>query len=277
MKLFGIGQMLQTSSDRHKQSEALKTEGDSFQLASNGGYIVVLKYALFVLFGFYNVRLFLVTVPGWEGYLTACFALLGEGTALYCFNNYPRSMGKHKQALGVFALLLFAFSFTHSTISFFRMEQGGMSGPIQFYCEHIAFPLLFGLLLLAAIVIPLLHWRADIAKKQAEAQTKIESDRAGLIAESAELRNKSQLEHERLKNFEEEIKIGNEYVGALRQLGKMKRDEQEALNDLPEPLRSQVASHLGLMLPESSSPPVSQKPVVTWRGGQIVEDHARGN
>ena len=139
-----------------------------------------------------------------------------------------------------------------------------MSGFIQFYCEHVAFPLLFGLLLLAAIVIPLLHWRAKVAKKQAEAQTKIESERADLVAESAALRNKSQLEHERLKNFEEEIKIGNAYVEKLKQFGRMKRDEQAALNELPEPLRSQIAAELGLTL---TDPPPS-KPVAVWRGNE---------
>ena len=119
MNFSGIGKMLSKQKEREKESEALKTEAGGFQLATDGGYIVVLKYALFTLFGFYNVRLFLTTVPGWERYLTAVFALLGEATALYCFNKYTRSTGRHKQALGPFALLLFAFSFTHATISFF--------------------------------------------------------------------------------------------------------------------------------------------------------------
>ncbi|MDQ3013459.1 MAG: hypothetical protein M3X11_22480, partial [Acidobacteriota bacterium] len=111
--------MLTRQAEQENQSEALQAEGQKFKLASDGGYIVALKYALFCLFAFYNARLFLTTVPGWEAYLTACFALLGEATALYCFNNYTRSTGNHQKALGVFALVLFVFSFTHATISFF--------------------------------------------------------------------------------------------------------------------------------------------------------------
>ena len=276
----GVGQMLTEKKARLKEAEALKTESAGFQIAGNGGYIVVLKYALFVLFGFYNVRLFITTVPGWEGYLTAVFALAGESTALYCFNNYPRSTGKHKTALGVFALLLFAFSFTHASISFFKMERGNLSGPINFYCEHVAFPLLFGLLLLAAIIIPLCHWRTKVAAKQAEAMTKIESDRADLVAETAEMRNKAQLERERLTHFEEEIKLGGEYVEKLKQFGRMKRDEMEALREIPEPYRKHVADQLGLDLspvePSLSLPePTQSKPVVSWQGGKIIQQ--RGN
>lgn len=282
MKSFfsGIGKMLTDQKAREQESEALKTASASFQVAGDGGYIVALKYLLFVLFGFYNVRLFLATVPGWEGALTACFAVLGEVTALYCFNNYKRSTGHHKTALGVFGLLLFLFSFTHATISFFKMEHGNHSAKINFYSEHVAFPLLFGLLLAAAIIIPLLHWRTKVAAKQADAQTKIETDHANLVAETAEMRNKAQLERERLTHFEEEIKLGNEYVDKLKQYARMKQSEQMALSDIPEPFRSQIASQLGIPLPAASSAesllPATNKPVVSWRGGVRVDD-TRGN
>ncbi len=273
MDFFGIGKMLSKQKERQKESEALKTEANNFQLATDGGYLVVLKYALFVLFAFYNARLFLTTIPGWERYMTALFALLGECTALYCFNKFPRSTGSHKKALGVFAVLLFVFCFTHATISFFRMERGEFSEFIRLYCERVAFPLLFGLLLLAAIIIPLLHWRAKVAAKQAEAQTRIESDRADLVAETATMRNQAALERQRLEHFEEEIKLGNEYVGKLKRYAQMKRDEYDALMDIPEPMRSQIANQLGLDLSAPSSP---QKPVVAWQGGRIVEP-PRGN
>ncbi len=84
LKLFEVGKMLGRESQHAEESEALKNEANSFQLATDGGYIKVLKYLLFILFGYYNARLFIVTVPGWEGYFTATFALAGEATALYC-------------------------------------------------------------------------------------------------------------------------------------------------------------------------------------------------
>lgn len=278
----GIGQILNRQRSQQHEADSLVIEANDFSVAGNGGYIVALKYALFVLFGFYNARLFITTVPGWEGYMTATFALAGEATALYCFNNYTRSTGNHKKALGVFALLLFAFSFTHASISYFRMESGDLSGPIRTYCERVAFPLLFGLLLLAAIIIPLCHWKAKVAAEQAEAQTKIETDRARLVGESAEMRNQATLERERLRHFRDEIELGNEYVGELKRFGKMKRDEKEALADIPEPIRSQIASQLGITLPAigagepTESEPTQSKPVVRWQGGRIVDD-PRGN
>ena len=75
MQLFTIAKGFNKAEEDARESEQLKTEADSFQIAGNGGYIVALKYALFALFGFYNVRLFITTVLGWEGYLTAAFAL----------------------------------------------------------------------------------------------------------------------------------------------------------------------------------------------------------
>ncbi len=144
MQLFKLGKTFAAADEQARQSEALKKEADSFQLATDGGYIKWLKYALFALFGYYNARLFIVTVPGWEGYMTAFFALAGEGTALYCLINFNRSSGNHQAALGVFGALLTLFSVTHATISWFRMEDNArLSGRIRFYCESVAFPLLF--------------------------------------------------------------------------------------------------------------------------------------
>ncbi len=268
MNFFGIGKMLNRQSEQARAADDLKTEASMFKLATDGGYIKVLKYLLFLLFAFYNARLFLTTIPGWEKYVTAVFALLGECTALYCFNNYTRSTGRHKQALGVFAILLFVFAFTHATISFFRMERGDLSGPIRFYCEHVAFPVLFGLLLLAAIIIPLMHWRAVIAARQADAQVAIASSRAKLVADTAAMRDENELERARIDHFEEKIKMGNEYVDKLKGFAKMKKNEQDALHQIPEPLRSQIAAELGLDLTELSPP--SEKPVAVWRGGEQI-------
>jgi len=273
MNFFGIGKMLNRQSEQARAAEDLKTEASKFELATDGGYIKVLKYLLFVLFAFYNARLFLTTIAGWEKYITAVFALLGECTALYCFNNYTRSTGKHKQALGVFAVLLFVFAFTHATVSFFRMERGDLSGPIRFYCEHVAFPTLFGLLLLAAIIIPLCHWRTKIAAKQAEAQVVIATSRAKLVADTAAMHDENELERARLDHFEEKIKMGNEYVDKLKGFARMKKSERDALLEIPEPLRSQIAAELGLDLTESSQP---ANPV--WRGGvRIDQGEQRGN
>lgn len=276
MKLFTLSRGFNKAEEDSRESEQLKNEADGFKLASNGGYIAALKYALFGLFGYYNARLFITTVPGWEGYLTATFALAGETTALYCFNNYTRSAGNHKTALGVFALLLFAFSFTHASISFFKMEHGSLSGPIQFYCERVAFPVLFGLLLLAAIIIPLSHWRAGVAAEQAKTKAKIETDRAKLVAESANIRSEATLERERLNGLEERIQIGNDYVVRLKSYAAMKNQEREVLASIQDPeLRQQLASTFGI--PETAFASASTEPKHVQGFNQKPAPQSTGN
>jgi len=126
-------------------------------------------------------------------------------------------------------------------------------------------------------VIPLLHWRRKVAAEQAKAQVEIQSGRARLVAESANLRAESQLERERLANFEEQIQIGNDYVAALRKFARMKKDEAEALADIPDDeIRSQIAAAFGLSINGQDKEASTNKPVISWRGGQPVEK-LRGN
>lgn len=268
MKLFNVGQAFQQVEERWKESRKIQAEADSYKLASDGGYMTFLKSALFLLFGYYNARLFIVTVPGWEGYMTAVFALLGEATAFYCLFNYTRSSGAHKNALAIFGGLLTVFSVTHATISFFRMEQGKLGGRIQFYAEHVAFPVLFGLLLIASIVIPLCHWRKLVAQEQAQTQVENSIGRARLVAQSAALKNEALLERERLAHFREKIQVGNEYVQELKSFAKMKESERAALNEITEPeMRKEIANALGLSLPDKPKPQN-----VIWRGNSKVDE-----
>lgn len=267
MRLFGIGQAFAKERESKKQSEEMRQEADNFQLVSDGGYMLLLKYLLFVLFGYYNARLFVVTVPGWEGYATAFFALAGEATALYCINNFTRSAGWHQAALGAFGVLLTLFSVTHATISFFRMEtSANLSGGVRFYCERVAFPLLFGLLLLAAIIIPALHWRKKIAAEQAKTQVQIASSRARLLAESASMRDESALERERLAQLEEQIKLEGEYITKLEQFARLKEREQAVINSVSDPkLREQIANAIGKTVD------TPKKPHPVWRGNERID------
>lgn len=67
MRLFGIGQAFASERHQQRQADDLRIEAESFELASDGGYLLLLKCVLFALFGYYNARLSIVTVPGWEG------------------------------------------------------------------------------------------------------------------------------------------------------------------------------------------------------------------
>ncbi len=247
MKLFGIGQAFASERQQQRQSADLRNEAEEFELASDGGYLLLLKGVLFALFGYYNARLFIVTIGSWEGYMTAFCALAGEGTALYCINNYTRSAGAHRAGLGLFGVLLTLFSITHASISFFRMESGATSDRVRFYCENVAFPLLFSLLLLAAVAIPLLHWRKKIATEQAKAQVKIASSRAHLLAESSRMRGENLLERERLDQLEEQIKMENEYIGKLEQFARLKEREKGVIESIADPaVREQIATSMGM-------------------------------
>jgi hypothetical protein len=273
MKLFSIGKAFSREREKDKRAEAIQREADNYDLATDGGYLLGLKYLLFALFGYYNAKLFVITVTGLEGYGTALCALAGEATALYCLNNFTRSAGAHKTALGIFGALLTIFSVVHATLSFFKIhEMAGYSAGIEFYARRVAFPLLFSMLMLAAVIIPLLHWRKKIAAEQAKAQVQIASDRARVAVQSAAMRNEALLESERLAHFEEELRIESEYVSKLEQFAALKQREMEAINRIGDPeLRRQIVLALG-----RSEKPTNQseqtKPRVVWQGGKIIED-----
>ncbi len=65
LKIFNAGKAFTRQQERDQESEHLKHEAEQYDLASDGGYLTVLKSALFLLFAYYNARLFIVTVPGW--------------------------------------------------------------------------------------------------------------------------------------------------------------------------------------------------------------------
>lgn len=248
MNLFNIGRAFSRERENQEHQAEIQEQASSFKLAGADGYLWGLKLALFVLFGYYNARLFVHSVPGWEGWMTAIFALLGEATALYCIVNWNRSMGMHRVALGFFGAVLTIFSVTHATFSYFGMEHHGtLSEGIRFYAENVAFPLLFGLLLAAAVAIPLFHWQKRIAAKRAKAQIKIEESKANVMAEHALAKDEAQVERIRLAGLEEKIRIGNEYVKQLAQYARMKQGEYDVVRNIPDPaLRELVARELGM-------------------------------
>lgn len=261
MKLFNVGKAFFRQHEQQKQSERLEKEAESFKLASDDGFWLALKLALFVLFAYYNARLFLTTIQGWERWLTAGFALLAEITAFVCLHQFKRSAGAHKMALGFFGTVLILFSFTHATISFFKMENSAQfSGAIRDYSENVAFPLLFGILLAAAIIIPLCHWRQRIAAEQAKQQEEIAVSRARLVGQAALLKDESQLEHQRLEHLRERIRIGNDYVAELESFAVLKQREQDALNRITNPeIRKEIANAMGIVHD-------GKKDTVVWRG-----------
>jgi hypothetical protein len=247
MKVFGFGQNIWKNMRGDERTKQREEEAQNFDLAPQGGFISIVKYALFMFFGYLNARLFITTVPGWEGWLTAGFALAGEGTALYCLRNFTRSTGAHKWALGLAGVAFTAFSFVHAVFSFFRLERNALtSDAVQFYCENVAFPLLFSMLTIAAISLPLLHWRARVAARQAKAQCDIERSRADLITETVTLQHKSEVEEARLEFFEDMIRIEEKYVAGVERFAAVKARGERAIQSITDPeVRTQLLQALG--------------------------------
>lgn len=275
MKIFNVAKAFFSQHERDERDEQQQAETESFKLASAGGFLTVLKVALFILFGYLNARLFVSLVPGWQGYGIAVFALLGEATAFYCLLNFVRSAGAHKIALGAFGAALTLFAVAHATVSFFGLEQGALHGVMNFYAHWVAFPLLFGLLLGAAIIIPLCHWRTQVAQARAASQVEIETNRAKLTTQKAVLKDRLDLEHAKLEFLNEQIKLGNQYNTALVRFAEMKNGEHQALASITNPeVRREVANALGITLPDvqatQPTQPATPKPVAVWRGNQQV-------
>ncbi|OQB32235.1 MAG: hypothetical protein BWY07_01994 [Candidatus Hydrogenedentes bacterium ADurb.Bin170] len=245
--LFEFGKAIMRGQRQERAAADLKAEAANMKLPSDAGYLLFLKYCLFVLFGYYNARLFIVIRPGFEGLFTAFFALAGEATALYCINTFPRTVGAHKWSVGIFGALLTAFSVTHATISFFNLDQhAAASHFITLYCEKIAFPLLFSLLLAAAVVIPLTHWRKKALAARAKAITEIEISKAEVLTETAALQAAALTEQARLDYLTQALAIEAEYVDKVEQYAQLKMRESKALEGISDPkIREEIARLLG--------------------------------
>jgi hypothetical protein len=138
---------------------------------------------------------------------------------------------------------------------------------VQYYCENVAFPLLFSMLTVAAIALPLLHWRARVAAAQAKAQSQIAESRARMLAETARMRDETELEHARLDQLEERLKIETAYTNKLDNLVSLKERQAQTLARIKDPqLRALIAAELGL-----SDEATASKPPVTWPGRSVSD------
>jgi hypothetical protein len=233
------------ASARHAQRQARAAEG--FKLAPSKGLPYYLKFALFALFGYYNVKLFLTTIPGWEAYLTALFALGLEALAMYCIINFVRSADLHKTTLGICGGILTVFSFTHATLSFFKVERNARwQHTIEAYSQNVAFPLLFALLFVSSLAIYLTHFNQKVTQQQARTMVEIETRKAQMLAESHAMRAESQLDREKLERLEERIDLKGRYIQKLGSFLELQQKERRMVEEIPdEALRDEVARALG--------------------------------
>ena len=145
-KLFNVGQSLHESQKKEERKQAETKAADRSDLVGPGGYMTIVKYAVYAVLAALNLRLFLETLGyGVWGVAVGAVAVLTEGTAIYCWRNQIRSAGNHRKAMIVFAVAFTALSLAHGCASLWELSGAGkaIGKPLWVYSYFVAFPLMF--------------------------------------------------------------------------------------------------------------------------------------
>jgi len=248
MKIFNFGHAISKNLDRDNSTQKLEKEAEEFDLAGTGGYLAIVKYSVFTVLAVLNCHLFLNSIPGVWGVAVACTAMLFEGMGIYCWNKQNQSAGSHKRALQVFAVLFTIVSFVHGCAALYEISGAGPSlGPaLTIYSKFVAFPLLFGLMTFAVCTLYYLHWSTAVSEVRASAQVAAARSRANLITQSVDLQNQAEIEKSRLKFFEDQILIEEQYVQGVEKFAAIKARGERALQSIQDPeVRRELFAALG--------------------------------
>ncbi len=237
MKIFNFGHAISKTLDRENSARELHKEAETFDLAGTGGFLAFVKYAVFTVLASLNFHLFYTHVPGIWGVALGLTAILFEACAVYFWNKQNKSAGNHKRALQTFAVLFTTVSFVHGCAALYQLGNVGpsLAAPILIYSKYIAFPLLFGLMVLSVCVTHYLHWSTAISEVRANAQLQAEQGRAELITQSLALANQGEIEKARLKFFEDQILLEEQYVHGVEKFAAIKARGERALQSITDP------------------------------------------
>lgn len=232
MSLFNFGRAL--SADKNK-SELPQTQ--DFDLAGTGGFLSVVKYLVFAILASLNFHLFFTHAPGIWGVLIGCVALMFEACAIYFWNKQNKSAGSHQLALQAFAISFTVLSFVHGTAALYQLAGVGpdITSVVEVYSRYIAFPLLFGLMVLAVCTLHYCHWSTKISNARAKAMLEMERRRAELMTESMTLESEAMVENQRLEHFKRKVRLEEEYVIAAEDFAKVKQRQLSVLNAITDP------------------------------------------
>src|SRR5262245_22771122 len=242
--------------DQHQaDKQNLEAEAKQFKLPGEN-LPAAIKVAVFIGLAALNVRLFLQLVSGPLGYVISSLAVASEALALYSFHNFSRTAGAFRWVLGISGVLFAAFALTHATISFFDwIGLVEISESIHFYSRYLAFPLLFGLVVVATVAMGLTHPRGLIRFKQAEAHTRIVQGRAEVASEMELMRAQSVLDQARLDRQRERTRRESEYLAEVEKLIAVEERKRAMVAGISDPaLRESLARELGVTLGPSPSP-----------------------
>ncbi len=245
--IFNFGRSIAGNMQEDQSAEAMKQKAESFKLVGLGGFLSVVKYAVFGVLASLNVHLFVTTVPGPFGKLIGLMAILFECFAVYCWNNGSRSAGAHRTALWVFAILFTGISCIHATAALYEIMGMADRLPwLYFYSHYVAFPLIFGLMIVGVCTLYLLHWQTHIAAAQAAAKQQIARSEAELVAESVNLDHLSKVERARLDFFKKKTLIEAGYVEAVKDYARVMAEGETVIQSIANPdIKRQLLGVLG--------------------------------
>jgi hypothetical protein len=258
MSLFNFGRAMDTDSRSGKRAEELRAEAQGFDLAQTGGFLSVVKYLVFAVLACLNFHLFYTHVPGGWGIALGSVALLFEACTIYFWNKQNKSAGAHKQALQGFAVLFTAISFTHGCAALYQIGGVGpsMENAIFNYSKYVAFPLLFGLMVLAVCVLHYLHWSTRISESRAETLLRAEQGRAELITAALDFEHQAEIERSRLAFFEESLIQEEKYVQAVERFAAVKARGRRVIDGITDTdVRQELLNSMGM----TATPQVAQR------------------
>lgn len=275
MNFLNIGKNLSQQSQAEQESEDRKREVEEFDLVGLGGFLNVVKYAVFAVLGALNFRLFLTVVPGVWGMVIAASAILFECFAIYCWNNINKSAGRHQKALSLIAYGFTGISFVHASASFYELIGTGPSlgEPLRIYSHYVAFPLLFTAMVTAVCALYATHWSSKVSKKQAETQQSMAIDRADLIRRDAKLKMQAEQNRAELAHYEEEMKTEAQFIELLRKTVTQEQEKVKLLGQIKDPhTRRRMADILERDLDGDGIADVLQEKALQAEARHILDD-----
>ncbi len=253
MEILKLGKVFSNANDAEARQSEMLDEANNYQLASNGGYLTIVKYAIYVMLAVLNFRLFNSAIPGGWGAFVGLVAIMMEGFAIWCWNNQSKSAGNHRKALIGFCIAFTVASVAHAAASVYELVNGTVPlGPsishyVFWYSHVVAFPLIFGLQIFALFVIGFTHYQAKIAKERAASQVEIEKGNAELYTKTAKLEQESRLAEQNVLFHQKALKAKSAMTGLLADTVKEEGRQMEVLRGVEDPLiRRRLAEMFGL-------------------------------
>jgi hypothetical protein len=232
-----------------------------------GGWLTIAKIIAGVALAFWNIRLFVHTIPGWRGWITGLMAASLEYTAFYCVTNFTRTVGFHKFLMGFWAIVLMGFSLVHATLSIIDFTGYTWPSPeaLQFYSHAIAFGLLMFLLVVSVVSLEMGHWMGALMNQQARSTIEGLGDRACTLIDQTKMYNAAESAYLKAQLFESRTQLEEDLRPVFERRANLLQDRDALLDSLDDAdIRKQLRGEIDQLLAGSPRPalPSSRTSVV---------------